>query len=297
LPLHYIDVVARVGSIRKAADRLAITSTALNRRILSMEEELGVPLFERLPTGVRLSVAGELFVHHVRKQLSDLQKVKSQISDLSGERRGHVSLVCGQALLESFIPEMIVLYRKQHPGVTFDVRVCNRFGARAPLVDYSADIAIVFEPESFQEFQQVIEVPQTVRAVFNQNHPLALKKSLRLSDCIEYPLALPSRSNGVRNLIEQSAVRQTQRLNVVIESDSHTLLRQCLTDNDVVSFQIPIYAPKNDELNGFTWNPLSSKDVAAGRLVAGQLKGRTLPVASARFLEQVSNELHQRYGD
>ena len=57
--LNYIDVVAKEGSIRKAADKLAITSTALNRRILALEEEIGSPLFERLPSGVRLNTAGE----------------------------------------------------------------------------------------------------------------------------------------------------------------------------------------------------------------------------------------------
>ena len=50
LPLKYIDAVAKAGSIRKAAETLAITSTALNRRILAMEEDLGVPIFERLQT-------------------------------------------------------------------------------------------------------------------------------------------------------------------------------------------------------------------------------------------------------
>ena len=58
--LKFIDVVAREGSIRKAADKLAITSTALNRRILQIEEEIGQPLFERLPGGVRLNTAGEI---------------------------------------------------------------------------------------------------------------------------------------------------------------------------------------------------------------------------------------------
>ncbi|RUW65844.1 LysR family transcriptional regulator, partial [Mesorhizobium sp. M1E.F.Ca.ET.063.01.1.1] len=69
---HYIDVVAKTGSIRAAAELLAITSTALNRRILAMEAELGVAIFERLPHGVRLSSAGELLVQHMRNQLSDM---------------------------------------------------------------------------------------------------------------------------------------------------------------------------------------------------------------------------------
>ncbi len=45
--LHYVDEVARVGSIRRAAERLNLTASALNRRIQDIEEELGTPIFER----------------------------------------------------------------------------------------------------------------------------------------------------------------------------------------------------------------------------------------------------------
>jgi len=55
--LHYIDTVARIGSIRKAAEDLSLTASALNRRIQDFEAEFGTPIFERLPRGVRLSAA------------------------------------------------------------------------------------------------------------------------------------------------------------------------------------------------------------------------------------------------
>ncbi|ABM02279.1 transcriptional regulator of LysR family protein [Psychromonas ingrahamii 37] len=102
MDFNYFQVVAKGGSIRKPADQLSITSTALNRRILSMEDELGEKIFERQASGLRLSAAGELFLHHVQRQLADLERVKSQISDLSGVRRGHVNIACSQALLTSF---------------------------------------------------------------------------------------------------------------------------------------------------------------------------------------------------
>ena len=75
-PLQYLDAVAKAGSIRKAAETLAITSTALNRRILDMEEDLGAQIFERLPRGVRLSTAGEIYIQHVRAQINDMERVK-----------------------------------------------------------------------------------------------------------------------------------------------------------------------------------------------------------------------------
>ena len=51
--LHYIDEVARSGSIRQAAERLHVAASAVNRRLIDIEDELGAPIFERLPRGMR----------------------------------------------------------------------------------------------------------------------------------------------------------------------------------------------------------------------------------------------------
>jgi DNA-binding transcriptional LysR family regulator len=60
--IRYFDEVARQGSIRKAADRLNVAPSAVNRQILKLEDELGAPLFERLPRGLRLTAAGEILI-------------------------------------------------------------------------------------------------------------------------------------------------------------------------------------------------------------------------------------------
>src|SRR5260370_8442129 len=90
--LRYVDEVARAGSIRKAADVLHVTASAVNRRIMDLEEELGSPLFERRPRGVRLTAAGELLVRYIREQTGDVERLKSQIEDLNGLRRGPLPL-------------------------------------------------------------------------------------------------------------------------------------------------------------------------------------------------------------
>jgi DNA-binding transcriptional LysR family regulator len=64
--LLYMHEIARCGSIRKAAARLNVASSAINRQILALEEEMGAPLFERLPRGLRLTAAGELCIEHIR---------------------------------------------------------------------------------------------------------------------------------------------------------------------------------------------------------------------------------------
>ena len=135
--LRLIQDVARAGSIRKAAEDLNITSSALNRRIQGFEAEFGAQIFERLPRGVRLNPAGELLMQHIRSQLSDLERIRGQVADLTGERRGHVSIACSQALNPIFLPEQIARYRAEHPRVTFSVRVRDRAVGRARALAHS----------------------------------------------------------------------------------------------------------------------------------------------------------------
>ena len=68
---RFIEAVSRAGSIRKAADDMNITASALNRRIQRFEEEFGVEIFERLPRGVRLNPAGELLMQHFLMQMNE----------------------------------------------------------------------------------------------------------------------------------------------------------------------------------------------------------------------------------
>ena len=59
---RYFRVVAGAGSIRRASEELNVSASAIDRQLLRAEEELQTPLFERLPTGLRLTAAGELLM-------------------------------------------------------------------------------------------------------------------------------------------------------------------------------------------------------------------------------------------
>ncbi|WP_434618477.1 LysR family transcriptional regulator [Tabrizicola sp. M-4] len=294
-PHQFIDVIARAGSIRKAAEALAITSTALNRRVLALEEELGVPIFERLPRGVRLSTAGELLVTHLRHQASDFERLRSQLADLAGARRGHVSIACSQALLPFFMPEQIGRYRRDHPGVTFAVHLRDRAAAEAALVEHDADLALIFEPIRLSEVQILASVRQQIHAVMATDHPLAARETVRLRDCAAYPVGLPTAQYGVRALIDLALVRFSIRLRSVLESDNFDFLRRYPAQEPLITFQIPIGLPADPGTEGVISRPVDTRDIPEGRLYLCQLKGRTLPVAAAKFAAQVEGTLQQRY--
>jgi DNA-binding transcriptional LysR family regulator len=293
-PLEYFNAIVAAGSIRKAAETLSITSTALNRRLLAIEEELGVDLFERLPKGVQLSAAGEILLLHIREQIADMARVKSQISDLKGERRGHVAIACSQAILTSFLPVEISKYRSQHPFVTFSVQVRDRAAAEDALLDRSADLALVFEPVQLADFQTLLAVKQSVWVLMPKDHPLAHKPILRMRECLRFPVGLPTKQYGVRHILEASARRISLNLAPVVESDSFDYLRYQAAEEGIITFQIEIGLPLNLESIGLVACKLDERDVPDGMLYVGQLKGRTLPVAGAKFANQILAALAQR---
>jgi len=86
--LRYVDEIARTGSVRKAAERMNVTASALNRRLHDIEEEIGHPLFERHARGMRPTSAGEAFIKYIRQQTASLARLRYELEDMSGFRRG-----------------------------------------------------------------------------------------------------------------------------------------------------------------------------------------------------------------
>jgi DNA-binding transcriptional LysR family regulator len=225
--------------------------------------------------------------------ISDLERVRSQVADLSGVRRGHVSIACSQALLPYFLPSQIARYRQDHPGVTFSVNVRDRAAAERDLSSFSSDLALVFEPVHMVEFEVLLSVPQPIHVVMSKTHPLADKEEIRLRDCLETPHILPTPQLGVRHLLEIAARESSRQLKPILEADSFEFMRQYVRHEGVVGFQIPIGLEGSGE-SDLVFKEVARQDVPTGHLLLGQMKGRALPVASARFANQLAIYLGER---
>jgi DNA-binding transcriptional LysR family regulator len=289
--LDYVDAVARARSIRKAAEHLNVTASAVNRRIADLEEELDAPLFERQPRGVRLTAAGEVFVTYLRKQGGEAERMKSQIEDLKGLRRGTVRLACSQALALDFLPRAIAEFRKTHSKVEFDIKVVDHEYAMAALATFEVDLVMVFRPPFMANFQPLMTLEQRLVAVMSKNHPLAKSRKLRLRDCAPYPVALAERSLGGRQLLNEVAARNGLLFNIAAESNSFEMLRGLVMHAGLISFQIRIGALPDGNKLGLVAREIDDRDIPSAKLVFGQLRERNLPVATAVFAEYLNKRL------
>ena len=167
-----IDAIARTGSIRGAADYLALTPSAVQRRLQSYEAEIGFNIFDRNPQGVDLNSAGELVIMHIRETFSETGKLTSRLADLAGMRRGEVRIGCSQALVPYFLPHHISEYQTNYPNVTFEIAVIEHRTAQSALANHAIDLAIVFGAADVPEFKTLLGVHQRLTAVMGLNHPL-----------------------------------------------------------------------------------------------------------------------------
>ena len=281
--LNYFDEVARAGSIRQAALSLHIAPSAVNRRIQDLEEELGVPLFERLPRGMRLTTAGELFVQYVRSRASALDEVRSEIEELRGLRRGCVKVVSSQALAPEFMPRLVADFRRTHPLVQLQVQIGDHVQAQRMLRAFETDLVLVFNLAAEPDLEIVAQFEQRLVATVHRSHPLAQRSTgVRLSECMDYPLVLPSPEAGGRKLLERYLLRSSLKLRWVIESNSFEFLRGCLHHGQAISFQIAIGVVS--EGGDIVALEITDRHFPSGNLVLAHLRGRQLPTIAHAFM-------------
>ncbi|WP_298924593.1 LysR substrate-binding domain-containing protein [uncultured Ramlibacter sp.] len=284
--LDYVDAVARCGSMRGAAEQLQVAASAVNRRVQDLERELGTPIFERLPRGVRLTAAGELFVGYARRRAADLEHVRSEIEALRGLRRGQVSMAGSQALAPVFLPRAVVDFQARFPSVTFDVKVLDRDKAVQSVIDFEVDLALVFNPPAAHGLRVLAQARQRTCAIVAPGHPLARRPSVRLKDCLQYPVALPDGSLSGRSVLDDLLEKSSVRPDAGLVSNSFEMMRGFAREAGGVSFQIEIGADA-----GMVAVPIEERNLPPARLVLLALRGRVLPVAAAQFAEFIAEQL------
>ena len=142
LTLKYFNAVAKLGSIRKAADRLHVAPSAVSRQIAQLEHELDAVLFERSKSGVRLTAAGEVLARQSHRIFRDLDRARAGIDDLRGLRRGEVSLWVIEGFVTGLLPTILAEFQRRYPAVAFKVQTASTDRITEALLEDEADIGI-----------------------------------------------------------------------------------------------------------------------------------------------------------
>lgn len=232
--LTYIDEVARSGSIRGASRVLNVASSAINRQILALEQELGTPVFERLPRGLRLTAVGEVVIAHVRQTLRSQDRLALQIADLIGLRWGRVTIATIGTVAAEILPGVVAGFRKEHPRSTIDIRVVGNVVPEVALEE--VDLGIGFDLDVPAGIQTVFDLPVTLGAVLPPDHALAGRRHLSVASCAGYPLILPSPAMSTRPLLDRALEAYGEAVQATVISNSAELMKQAVRLGQGIAF-------------------------------------------------------------
>jgi DNA-binding transcriptional LysR family regulator len=176
--LHYLAASADAGNFARAAQSLGLNTSTNSRRIGRLEAELGLALFERSPSGVRLTAAGAAVMRHVRRALAEFDAVKS-----AGRRNGSGAI--GEIHLGVRLPpigepvrSLLKTWRKRHPEIELVVSELNDRDIAGALEERRLDVALV---PSFTLWPRVAAIPlydERIVAALPAGHPLTARETL-----------------------------------------------------------------------------------------------------------------------
>jgi DNA-binding transcriptional LysR family regulator len=198
----YFDEVARRGSIRRAAEHLHIVPSAVNRQILQLEESFGVPLFERLPQGMRLTTAGEMLIDSVRRWQLDLRRVQSHMDDLHGLRRGEVSIALVEGAAD-FFAESLSGFHSRYPGIAYRLHAAAALTVADLVLSGEYELGLTFNPPKSNSLRTEAKLGYQLGIVARPDHPLAMERTTSLARCSKYPLVIPDETMSLRRVLDE----------------------------------------------------------------------------------------------
>lgn len=234
--LRYAEQVARSGSIQRAAKDLNVAASAINRQVLQLEDTLGVPLFERVAKGMRLTPAGDAIVTLARRWMADERRAAAELRQLQGINQGLVRVVAMDSHVNGILPALIAHLDAHHPRISLDVEVASTDAAVAALTAGEADIAAVFNLSPRRDIHVIWSAELPFGCVIAPDHPLARRPSLSLQEVVAHPIVLQSRALMIRRYLEARHGWLFTQDRKTVETNSLQLVKILAREKGYVAF-------------------------------------------------------------
>lgn len=119
--LRYFVAVADERNFSRAADKVHVSQPSLSQQILKLEDEVGQPLFDRLPRSVVLTGAGKRFLNSARNILANLADAQRCVDECKGEAVGKLVVGAIPTIAPFVLPRLLPSFRRTHPKVELEV--------------------------------------------------------------------------------------------------------------------------------------------------------------------------------
>lgn len=199
--LLLISALEEAGNIHAAARLLNMTQPAASKLLKELEDMLEVPLFERLPRGMRPTWYGETMIRHAREALTTLGQAHDELAALKIGRYGTVSLGAITSPGLTLLPQVVSSVKRDHPGLLVRLEVDNSPALIERLNQGHLDIALARflpgEDQTHLSYEPIGSEP--ICAVARRGHPLSLVSKLELAELVNCSWIVPPLCSVLRH--------------------------------------------------------------------------------------------------
>jgi DNA-binding transcriptional LysR family regulator len=289
--LRYFVAVARAGSIRKASEELHVASSAVSRQIQKIEDELGTPLFERLPNGLRLTRAGEIVLRHARDTLHQFDIMRGDLGDLKGKKTGRVHIACLDSLSVQFLPDRVMDFHRLHPAIDLRIRNDNYSQIFGFVADGDVDIGITFDLARPEDIRRVAGVPMPLMAMVARGHPLAKSKSVTLQECAQFNLLLQLDNEVMSSMISIELAALDRAGRTLVATNNQMMLKPLILAGVGVAFFTPLGLLAELREGSVVALPIAGSRLQELEIAIMVPKNRPLTGATQAFVDFIATEL------
>ncbi|MEK5186621.1 LysR family transcriptional regulator [Solibacillus sp. FSL W7-1324] len=223
--LQYFKTVATMQHMTRAAEVLAISQPALSKSIANIEQNLGVPLFNREGRSIYLNRFGELFLQSVNVILDEYDRIKEEFEDIIKPGSGEVSFGFIHTLGMEIVPELIASTSEAFPNMQFSLTQATSLSLLKRLEEGAIDLClsqkieskvIEIETEELFEEELFVIVPTT--------HPLAKQDAVKFEEVKNEPFIAIKKGNSLRQLVDELFLERGITLNTTFAAEEmHTV--------------------------------------------------------------------------
>ncbi len=286
--LNTFLMVHRRGGISNAAKALHRSQPAISRRIALMEEELGVPLFERIAGRTVLSDAGRVMVPYAERAVAAAQDAENAVRSLVHANSGPVALAVVGTLAGGGLATIMKRFASEHPDVDLTLRTATSAEVSGLIRRGEATIGLRYDLDRSSDLDYERLFAEPFQVVCAPDHPRAGRRVARLADLrgerwIAFPEAPGRREITASHVF---ALFQTLGLGEIdwTPVDSLTAQKRLIE----ASFGIALLAQSTvaDELRSATMSTIGVGDLAANcNIVAVTRRGGFLSAAARRLID------------
>ncbi|TFY96090.1 LysR family transcriptional regulator [Pseudomonas nabeulensis] len=185
ITLQLFVAVYEEGTLTRAANREAIAVSAASKRLMELEQVLGVSLFVRRAKGMDLTAAGETLLHHARQMLFNVEKMGLELGEHSHGVRGYVRMLANLSAIIQFLPEDLRDFSELHPEVKTDLEERPSNGVVQGVLDGVADLGICSCDTDTKGLPSVTYRLDKLVVLMPADHPLAARDSVAFAETLD----------------------------------------------------------------------------------------------------------------